>query len=353
VLELLAPLLEGDDAHGLADIARYLSLRAARLSGRLEDAAHLATVAPPRDHPLSGAFGLEAAEVHAERGSRNEVFRIAVGALRDRSPRGNRWLVALYRLILDELAHADFDARTVELLEDLGPRNETTDRVEDLAYAALDAGEPNTVQAAVRWLWAREHDRGRRSRYLGISAVAAILADDPDAFLQASAAIVARPGRLRRAVGRARERAFFAEADRGLAGVLREALPRMAEWGESRAIEQRRTRWLGLLVSQIQDFLRTTPDTAAREELLELYRIASAMLRDAPRGYPEHVGDAPPPPIVLGRVSIGFEDPGTFPIPLDPRPVYSLTLVPHESAPAREWAFAFPIDAMPAAGGAP
>jgi hypothetical protein len=235
-------------------------------------------------------------------------------------------------------------------VEDLGPREATLDRMAELTVLALDRGEASVADAAARWLHAHDHDARSRQQYAAWIALAALLRDDEATFDAAIERIVARPEAVRSAVGRRREAAFFREHDRALALLLGEALPRIADWGDAPAARARAQRWLGRIVVHIQGFLRATPGSLEREPLLALYRVASAMLRDAPRGYPEHVARADAPPLVLGQVSLPWPEPP--PPVLAPRltPPYAFALLPREERPDG-WLLAWPSTSTDDAAG--
>ncbi len=340
--------LEVDDE--LRFTLRYRALSLARRAGDLELAAELAASLPPRSHPLYDATAFEAARTFSELDRTDELLRIASSALRDRPLEGDRFRRATLTIALGELAETELDARVVELVEDLGPREATLDRMAELTVLALDRGEASVADAAARWLHAHDRDARSRQQYAAWIALAALLRDDEPTFTAAIERIVARPEAVRSAVGRRREAAFFREHDRALARLLGEALPRIAEWGDTPAARARAQRWLGRIVAHIQGFLRATPGSLEREPLLALYRVASAMLRDAPRGYPEHVARADAPPLVLGQVSLPWPEPA--PPALAPRltPAYAFALLPRGERP-EAWLLPWPSSEEPSTEG--
>lgn len=334
--------LEVDDE--LRFTLRYRAISLARRTGDLELAAPLTASLPPRTHPLYDATAFEAVRVLSELGRVDELLRVSTSALRDRTVGDDPFRRATLTVVLGELAGTELDARVVELVEDLGPREATLDRMAELTVLALDRGEASVADAAARWLHAHDHDARSRQQYAAWIALAALLRDDEATFDAAIARIVARPEAVRSAVGRRREAAFFREHDRALALLLGEALPRIADWGDAPAARARAQRWLGRIVEHIQGFLRATPGSLEREPLLALYRIASAMLRDAPRGYPEHVARADAPPLVLGQVHLPWPEPP--PPVLAPRltPPHAFALLPRDERP-EAWLLAWPTDA--------
>ena len=166
---------------------------------------------------------------------------------------------------------------------------------------------------------------------------------------KASRAITERPGALRDALPARRQSSFFAPADAELARGLRQMLPVMAEWGDDRSAQDRRQRWLRVIVTQTQQFVRNTEDTLARPQLLELYRLASALLDDHPRGYAERVGEQEPAPLVLGTVRVHGRDLEQHEPEVELRieAPYSLTLIPRDGLPPSLWPRHWPREESP------
>lgn len=302
----LRPVAELDlDPH--ASLAsRYLLLSLARRSGDLDLARTLISPLPEATHALFDPMVYEAIRTLLDLGEMPALLRIATGALRDRPSTGPFRSAAL-QVTLSGLSGLEFDERTVELIEDLGPRNQLSDRMALFARLALENDRPSVTSRSTDWLLEREHDARVRRRYSMWRAVAAFVADDLPAFEQLIDQIAARPPNLRRAIGRRRQAAFFQEQDRSFIALLSEILPRMAEWNGDLRYRDRHHRWLRFVVDRVQEFVRTTPETMERESLSSLYRIASAQLDELPRGYAEHVGPAAERagvelPVVLGRV---------------------------------------------------
>lgn len=273
----------------------------------------------------------------------------AMAAFRDRTYRADPFLRALYVETLAVLNGYPFEPRTVELLEDMGDRSRIYGRVEEYARVALDLGRPANAQAAASWLLSEHRDRRYTPRYHAILALAAFLEDDPERFSSQITAIAARPGDLLGAIPASGRPGFFSGADAQLADVLRQTLPVMAEWGDGPSATRRRQRWLELVIATAQRFVRDTPGSVARPQLIELYRIASSMLAEGhARAYPERVGQPGPGLLVLGTVRVEGRDLDPFEPrePLHYTKVFSLTLIPRDVAPMEQWERFWP-DALP------
>ncbi|RDV39853.1 hypothetical protein DV096_04625 [Bradymonadaceae bacterium TMQ3] len=341
-LRLLSDTVDGP----IALAARYLRLRLLWLQGRFQEAADLALPLPP---PQSGYF-----EAHAyfgvtalrRSGRTDAFFGAAREALRDRDRARNPYLGAVYQEVLRELATYQVDARTFEILEEFGPRNKLLERVAELADVAIDAGRPRVAESLAQHLLNEDRDARRQPRYHATQALAAFLLDDAPSFVEALRLIAPRPDALVEVIPARRRATFFAEADAQLARVLRAALPLMAEWGDAPADQARRQRWLGLMIEELQRFMRTTPDSAIGEELEELYHLAGELLEDHPRGYAERVGRDEATALILGTVHV----PPAY-LALDaptPRmswpPVRSLLIVPRDQGSLREWPTGFDFE---------
>ncbi len=346
-------LLAAARADGLDDenfwAARYLELRVASDAARWETAVELANGLPPSTSRYHGAYFYRVA-VAAKRTQHEERFlNIAMKAFRDRPYKSDPFLRALYWEMLQTLAEYPFDARVIEMLEDMGPRGQTAERVEEYARTALDRGRAANADAAARWLLGRQTDQRFHPRYHGIIALAAFVDDDVKRFASAASNVTSRPAKVTDALPTRRQPAFFAHADAELARLLRQMLPVMAEWGEDRASQDRRQRWLRVIVAAAQDFLRDTEDTLARPQLLELYRLASKLLDDHPRGYAERVGEEEPAPLVLGTVRVERRtlDDAEPVVELQMRAPYSLTLIPRDELAASQWPQRWPKEQAP------
>jgi hypothetical protein len=319
--------------------ARYLELRVASEAARWQDAAQLADALPPRKSAVHGAYFYRTSVALKRIGAEDRFLNVAMKAFRDRPYKEDPFLRALYWETLQTLAEYPFDQRIIELLEEMGPRSETFLRVDEYARIALDRGRTENAQAAARWLLARDRDARFHPRYRGLLALAAFLDDDVEGFTEAAEGIVERPGTVLEAVPSNRRPTFFRHADEELARVLRQMLPVMAEWGDSSSARERRQRWLRVIVDHAQSFVRESDETLARPQLVELYRLASALLEDHPRGYAERVGEQEPAPLVLGTVRLERRDLEQFEPRLSvelPTP-YSLTIIPRDELPMSDW----------------
>jgi len=325
---------------------RYLRVRLLTQEGRWEEAAELADRLPDRDSRYFASYAYRTAFAARQADRDGRFLGIAKEVFRDRTPSAGPFERALYTDVLRTLAAYEFESRTVELLEELGPRSRLYDRIEQLARVALERGRPEHAEQAARWLLERDTDSRFDPRYRGILAMSAFLRDDSEAFRKYIETIARRPETLLEAIPERRRASFFAHTDAELARILRQLLPMMAEWGDTAAGRERRKRWLEIVVEQTQDFLRNTDASVARSELLELYRVASGLLENHPRGYAERVGTSDEMPLVLGTVrvqkpNLDRHEPviwATFPEP------YLLTPVPQDDEPPTSWALEWPDD---------
>ena len=322
---------------------RYLRLRLLQRAARWEEAAGLAEELPPVGHPLFAPYTWRAALALERVGLEDRFLALAMGAFRDRPYRADPFMRALYVQTLNTLADYVFEPRILESLEDMGPRRTMFERVEEYASIALDRGRPDNAEAAARWLLAQNTNHQYHPRYHAIAALAAFLRDDPEAFGRELTRLEERPAALREAIPEARRPLFWAQADEQFARILRQMLPVMAEWGEGPRAQNRRQRWLEVMVERTQRFLRHAPESLARPKLVELYRLASAMLEDHPRAYPERVGRAEPLPLVLGTVRVDQDELARFEPRVRPQvaKLYGLALVPRDHLPPPQWSLAW------------
>ncbi|MEM1348110.1 MAG: hypothetical protein AAGI01_06120 [Myxococcota bacterium] len=273
-------------------------------------------------------------------GRMDEFMGLALGAFRDRPFKKDPFLRAVYVQTLRVLVGYPLEARTIELLEDMGERSLIYERVEEYAKVALDEGEPENAKAAARWLIASHEDAQARPRYHGVLALAAFLQDDARQFVRHIRDIVRRPKGVVSAIPAWRRPLFFEAADQELAAVLRQMLPVMAEWGDGEEATALRQAWLRVVIKEAQEFVRNAPESVARPQLIELYRLSSALLEeDSARAYPERVGAARPAPLVLGTVRVAERDLSPFEpsgAPSSPE-VFSLTMVPRDAQPLDMW----------------
>lgn len=329
--------------------ARYLELRVASDAAQWKVAAELANGLPPRTSRVHGAYFYRIAVAAKRLNQPDRFLNVAMKAFRDRPYKADPFLRALYWEMLQTLADYPFDDRVIEMLEDMGHRGDTSERVEEYARVALDRGQAANADAAARWLLTHEHDKRFHPRYHGIIALAAFVDDDTMRFEAAAADVVARPSSVESALPERRRATFFRDADQELARLLRQMLPVMAEWGDDRAARDRRQRWLRVIVGQSQQFVRETETTLARPQLLELYRLASKLLDDHPRGYAERVGEEEPAPIVLGTVRVERRDLDKHEptVELQMQAPYSLTLIPRDDLAPVEWPRRWPAEAGP------
>ena len=326
--------------------ARYLRLRILTRLGRWEAAAKLADKVPPRTSRYYAAYAYRIGLALRRTDKEDRFLGVAKSVFRDRSPTSDPFLRALYSEVLKLIASYPFEDRVVELLEEMGPRSNIYSRVEQLARVALNRGYPENAAAAAHWLMGHHHDARYEPRYRAILALVAFQNDRPDRFRQELEQIAHRPEKLLEAIPTRRRATFFAPADAALARIMRQTLPMMAEWGDSQPARERRREWLEVIVEETQQFLRDTEESIARQSLVELYRLASALLEEHPRGYAERVGEKEPAPLVLGTVRVGAgqlqdHEPSitiAFPEP------YSLTVIPRAEIEPKNWEYRWPQD---------
>ena len=282
--------------------ARYLVQKSRYEAGEWERLATEAEL-PPRNHPVFTAMLWRSASA-AKKANRPEVFlRIAMQAFEDRSLGRDPFVAALYRSVLELISEYPFDERVAEIVENLGPRNQTFARWEDLARISLDRGYPENASAIALRLLSENSDARSHARYHGILALSAFLDDDEARFVRHTRQIAKRDERVLSALGTGRRASFYSGPDEEFARILRTTLPIMAEWGESAEAREMRERWLRVLVDEIQRFLRSTEESVVRPKLLGLYRIASESLADHPRGYAQRLG-TPDSTLVIGTVRV-------------------------------------------------
>ncbi len=321
--------------------ARYLALRLTTDAARWQDALEFAEPRPPRNSPLFEPFAYRVSLAARQSGAEDRFLRIAMETLGGSRSDASPFSSALYADTLALLAGYDFDARVVEMLEDLGPASQIFRRVAQLSRVALEHGHVNNATAAADWLLARHHNHRYTPRYRGLLAMAALMRDDEEDFREQVRAMTRRNPNVVEALGDGRQAEFFAHADRTFARLMGQMLPAMAEWGDDARAERRRQRWLEITIDETQRFLRNAERSEVHPELTELYGLASKLLEQHPRGYAARVGSKEPTPLVLGTVYVGQGDliahePSV--VPSLPEP-YLLALVPRTHLPAESWSF--------------
>jgi len=346
-LSMLASVRDADLDDDNFWTARYLELKVASDAARWSEAASLVDALPPRTSPLHGPYYYRVAVALRRTGAQDRFLQVAMKGFRDRPYKSDPFLRALYVEMLETLAEYPFEARIVEMLEDMGQRGSTYERLEEYARVALDRGRAENADAAAVWLLAHHTNARYHPRYHAIRALVAFLEDDPIRFRKRVREVIRRPDAVLEALPATRRPTFFAHADAELARILRQMLPVMAEWGDDERARDRRERWLKVIVYESQEFMRQSEDTLAAPQLVELYRLASGLLADHPRGYAERVGEEEPAPLVLGTVRVegrDLERHEPFATLRLPQP-FSLTLVPRGDARPAEWAFFWDVEA--------
>lgn len=337
------------DAHqlGLEDsnrwVARYLDLRCRTALEEWASARELADELPPSRSAWYSPYIYHLLRSIARMGDDDELFSSAMSAFRDRGAVSNAYEAAAYRLVLERLARYDFDDRTVELLEEMGPRGQTYERTAAYARLALDRGETENARAAASYLLSRDPDARNYPSYHGLRALAAFYEADREAFSRHVRTVAARDPEVLKAVPRGRRAGFYAASDSELARILRQMLPAMAEWGDTAGARELRQSWLKVIVDESQRFLRENDETRIRRELIDLYRTASALLEEHPRGYVERVGKLDAAPLVLGTVNLAASPPNAAepPIEVELSKIWSIAVLPADGDPTT-WSVGWP-----------
>jgi hypothetical protein len=325
--------LEGEARH----LVRYHQLRLLSALGRWREALSLREHLPPEGSALYPAFCYALGQAHHNAGDEAGLMALSTDVFRERSWRADPMLRGLFYLFVRALTRFDFEARAVELLEDLGPRSETHERVRLFAEVALDEARPQQAREAVAWLLAREARGEGRWRYHTLLAHAALLELNTTAYRAALRAVSGVDEEANKALPSGRRGAFYEERDKALTQALRRLLPSIAEWPQSAT----RRAWLELTLSEVQRFLRGRPESRSRAELNELYRAGRASLSPSSRlAYAERVGREGPQALILGNVRVKamnlspFE-PREVALPLSTPP--ALTLFPSAQLSPLTW----------------
>lgn len=293
---------------------------------------------PPTNHPDFGSYVYRRATALLRSGEPDRFLATITEAMADRSWSNDPYLEATWGAVLRFLADVPFDPRVAEVIENLGPRSGTYERMEELGRTALDLGRPAVADDVATWLLARDRDARRHPRYHALRALADFLRDDRAGFTEDLRKITRRDPELLEALPASRQARFFEHADRELARIIAQTLPMMAEWGDDEGSRESRRAWLTLMVEEIQRFLRTAEETSARSQLVELYRLAGRLLADHPRGYAERVGRDDSDDLILGTVQV---EPGE----LESKAFLAKSLIPisdfvapiPRDAPVNEW----------------
>ena len=319
-------------------LSRYHQLRLLIDLGRYNEAIKLRDVMPSPNSPLFSSYAFALGEAMSYAGQDEGLMGLCTEIFRDQSWRKDPFLRALFYLFVRGLTRFDFEARVLELLEDLGPRNELYERVFIFAHVALDEGREPTGRAATRWLLGHHESARWRPRYHALEARASILRLDQTGFKRALTMISPSSGAIVSAIHEGRRSAFFEVQDKALAELLRVEIPKIAGWANRRKIS---LEWLDLIAREMQVFLRLRPETKVHQELVSLYRSIKQNLPVAQlRAYSEKIGRKQSSSVLIGYVRINGVDLSH----LEPREVSlrlsrppSLTLIPQPSFDPSEW----------------
>lgn len=324
------------------ELVYYHRLRLLSTLGMWKEAVTLRDYLPPPQSRLYPAYIYALGKAHQNAGDEAGLMALSTQVFRDRSWRRDPFLRGLFYLFVRALTRYDFESRVIELLEDLGPRFETYDRVLVFAEVSLDEAQSQQAKEAATWLL--DHGaRGEQRYYLyTLLAHAALLELDQARFSQALRKISGLKSKSLQAIPKGRRGQFFKERDLALTRLLQRLLPLVAEWPQTRA----RSEWLELIISEIQTFLRTRPETRSRSELTALYRAGKSMLDlRSHLAYAEKIGRSTPASLILGQVRVQ----ATNVSPFEPREVtlrlerpWALTLLPSGPLSPYQWSLEWP-----------
>jgi len=329
------------DVNGEALLA-YHRLRLLSQLGRWAEAITMRAALPSPRSKLYPAFVYALGLAHQNAGDQAGLMALSTEVFRDRSWRRDPFLRGLFYLFVRSLTGYDFESRVIELLEDLGPRVETYERVRVFAEVSLDEAQPAQARDAATWLLGRRVRGAERYRLYRLLAHAALLKLDRASFSAALAEISGLKSESLKAIPKGRRGGFFKDRDAALTRLLQRLLPMVAEWPKGPT----RSAWLELLISEVQLFLRTRPESRSRAELTELYRAGKGMLSPRSRlAYAEQIGRKSPESLVLGRVRVQAANVSPF----EPRELslplsspWSLTLIPTGALNPITWALTWP-----------
>lgn len=340
----------------IAEAAEYLFVRTHWRAGNWPAAA--ASEILPHSSPYHSAHAYFSATAHRFNGDRAQFLGLARESLKNQPrPVHDPFLGALYREVLEELILFETDERTLELLEELGPRNQLHRRQVELSETAIDFRRPQVAIDLLEPLLAQTTDARKRPRLQAILALAAFQQNDLPTFERHITSLSTRHDGLSELIPSNRHGTFFTNQDRALAQVLRAMLPIMAEWGDGLQARDNRRLWLEKIVLHTQLFLRNAPDSMVSEPLTQLYELASQLLEDHPRGYAQRVGrnESEASPLILGTVSLpSFVSLDEAPTPqLRWPPIDSLLMIPYGIGADRSFYHDLLVDTGAPVGPAP
>lgn len=319
------------------ELVYYHRLRLLSELGMWGEAVTLREHLPPTRSPLYPAYTYALGRAHQNAGDEEGLMALSTSVFRDKSWRRDPFLRGLFYLFVRALTRYDFESRVIELLEDLGPRFETYDRVLVFAEVSLDEAQPTQAREAATWLLDHGSRGARRYHLHSLLAHAALLELDQARFKRSLHAISGLKSETLKAIPKGRRGRFFKERDLALTRLLQRLLPVVAEWPAGPA----RGAWLELMLSEIQLFLRTRPESRSRTELTALYRAGKSMLDLRSRlAYAEAIGRRSPASLVLGQVRVQADNVSPF----EPREVslaltrpWALTLLPTGPISPLKW----------------
>lgn len=266
-------------------------------------------------------------------GQEDRFLSFGMKIFRDKGWRKDPFLRALFYLFVRKLTKFSFEEKVVEILEDLGERSFTYERVLIFSEMALDEGQITQGIQSAQWLLSRHDNAQAKYQYHALLAFAYFLDQKPLAFETHIKEIIGLNLGILDAIPMGRRADFFKPRDMALTHVFRLVLPKIAE------MEDLKTRdfWLKKLTVEIQSFLRLRADSKLKSDLLDLYRVASQMLSESQaRAYPELIGKSQRPSLVLGEVRLNVLNIS----PYEPRSlewesasVWSLMMIPHNQSP--------------------
>ena len=311
-------------------LTQYHRVRVLSQLGQWQHVIQMKDQAPPKQSQLFPPYTYLVGLAYSMMGDAAGLMGFSTALFRDRGWRKDPFLRALFYLFVRSLTQYNFEERVIELLEDLGPRYETYERVFAFAQVAIDEGQIRQAEDAAYWLLNHHENAQWTPRYESVLALVAFYNDRPIEFVDTLKRISPVESSLLDAIPRGRRSVFFEQQDQALVDVIQALLPRLAEL--NRQQYRFRNKWLNHITAYIQSFLRLRKDSKSRGELTSLYRISRQMLnRRSVRSYSERIGKDQVDTLVLGQVRVQ----STQLDPFEPRNVslhftwpWTLTLIP-------------------------
>jgi hypothetical protein len=298
-----------------------------------QECTRLESALPKSTHPIYTPFVYLLGLAFDRSGQEDKFLAFGLKLFRDKSWRKDPFLRALFYVFVRKLTKLSFEGKVIELLEDLGDRRFTYERVLIFSEIALDEGDVEQGISSAQWLLAHHDHAESHPQYHSLLAFAYFLQGNQNLFKKYIKEIIGITPALLEAIPQGRRAKFFETRDIALTQLLRLILPKIAEL-ENR---QQKDLWLKLMIEEIQNFIRLRAESKAKEDLLSLYRTASQMLSNQEaRAYPELIGKNSLPTLVLGEARLHSANL----TPFEPRylrwlpmRVWSLLMIPSHQNP--------------------